>query len=224
MIAWLFGIVLYSALFTTAYVSLRWTRLDPQYPVERSKVATALLAIVSTLLVPMSASGTELAPIVAALAVGIVCGPAIAPPLYVTPEEQPMFFRRWWMKLWAVAFGSLTKAVVISLLTVILPILSILPFADEVPVWFAVLGLACALSIFTRPISLPLSPQSIDRTQVANPDLRPAMFKRRFVVLLTQSIWLILAYPLLDFAYMPNHGILEMSLAIFAGTVVSDLT
>ena len=130
--AYAFPAFLFAMLTLTGFWSLRWTKLDPQYPVPPHPWRIIATSAGAAALVLLSHTGAPLATITAAGAVGMITKTAIIPPVKITAQEVPDWRSRAWRRFSSAALGG----VVLSLLLGVgFSISSWLPFSNQLPGW-----------------------------------------------------------------------------------------
>lgn len=216
-----FVVIVFATLTLAGFLSLRWTKLDPQYPKPSATWWVWATSATAAALVVFSNPNAPFAALTASVAVGMITKTAIVPPVKITAEETPNFLQRSWQKGTSAALGGLLQALLLGLGMLIF---SWLPFFDDLPVWFGCYAFACALSIWTRPISQAVDPHRINRFTVTDVDMSPEMVSKRLLALASLLVWLLVAFPTIQNTFDPDTDHLAVLAAVFGGSMLVDLT
>lgn len=212
--------MIFLILTIAGFFSLRWTKLDPQFPKPTATWKLWLACAAASALVLLSDPGAPLAAVTSSLAVGMITKTAIMPPVMITAEEVPSLTARIWRKGTSAAFGCLLVSALLGLGYLIE---GWLPFFDDLPTWFGAYTFACAVSMSTRPISRTLDPSRIDRDAVIDVDISPDMVRQRMVAIAALCVWLLVAFPAIELSFDPDADKVAVLAAVFGGALLVDL-
>lgn len=204
------------ALTALAYLSLRFTTLDPQMPYAPSPWITLAAACASTL----ALFGTELAlskpwlDLVAYLSVTIIMSPAIVSPYRASKDEEPRWIRRYLLSRMRSQSGKLVDLVLTlgsGLLAAL--VISLVP-GISVPTWAAGLGTAAGFSIVTRPFSIRAGLTESVPIEQASEELAGILRRKRWVAFFATLLWLFAALPILEQTYTDSFSVVAFAFAL----------
>lgn len=134
-------------LILASYLYLRFAHLDHRYPKKSgNRLVACVMSFVIALLcfasVGMLKECPEDASTIAMIALGMLAAPAIAPPLYVSPEEIPSRLGRFVHKIKSILSGSVVQKVIAVIIAV-----SAYVIPGE---WYLITAVACSLLLFAK--------------------------------------------------------------------------
>jgi hypothetical protein len=204
----------------SAYGALRFSTLDPQKPIPRSKAAlvttslAANLFIVATV-IPMFATWHNF---FAYMAVALIMTPAIIPPFRLTEAEEPHQLKRLAKSFLGTKSGALFKPILLGLAGIVAWIFAGLFPNAGLPSWFLLIGIAAGFSLLTRTFSFRLANGVVVPPEELPPSFAETILRKRIVAFLCNGLWLSLAMVILENSYSesfePGAFLLALILAI----------
>lgn len=214
-----FSAIIFVVLTLAGFFSLRWTTLDPQFPKAQASWKVWGKSAVAAALVMLSYPGAPSGVLTASFAFGMITKSAILPPVEISAEETPQFWQRVWRGWSSDALGGLLQALVVGAGTLIL---SWFPVFDDLPVWFGCYAFACIFSTGTRPISRPVDPRRVNRRALTDFDTSAETARKRLLAVVAIGIWLLVAFPAIEYTLDPSMDQTAVLAAIFAGALLVD--